>query len=59
MLPSKVEIKLKKAVAVTWRQLEYPKIKSSNVINQPKDLETNSKNSKSDSFVESVDLSDL
>ncbi|XP_060841453.1 cysteine and histidine-rich domain-containing protein morgana [Rhopalosiphum padi] len=59
MLPTKVEIKLKKAEPISWGMLEYRKHKSLNGTNQSKNLETNVKNENSNNSVESVDLGDL
>ncbi|XP_050533725.1 cysteine and histidine-rich domain-containing protein morgana [Daktulosphaira vitifoliae] len=56
MLPTKVEIKLKKAEAVSWGRLEYPKINisSNSTLNDSKN-----KGHTDISCVESVDLDDL
>jgi len=59
MLPTKVEIKLKKAEVISWGRLEYPKVSISNSNNQGADSKTNSKQQNIDSGVESVDLGDL
>jgi len=60
MLPTKVEIKLKKAEAISWGRLEYPKAgKLSNSTNQLTDSKINDKHQSSNSGVESVDLGDL
>lgn len=59
MLPTKVEIKLKKAEAISWGRLDYPKLKLTNGTNQSKDLKSDVKNQNGDTFVESVDLEDL
>lgn len=58
MLPTKVEIKLKKAEAISWGQLEYPKSMFSNG-NQCPESKNFVKNQSSEAFVESVDLGDL
>lgn len=55
MLPTKVEIKLKKAEAVSWGRLDYRKLNSTNST----DSETSVKKQNTDSAVESVDLEDL
>jgi len=57
MFPTKVEIKLKKAEAVIWGQLEFLKSKRLSSTNQSMDSKTKHQNS--ESFVESVDLGDL
>lgn len=59
MLPTKVEIKLKKAEAVSWGVLEYRKHTLSNVTKQTLNSETDNKHENSNGFVESVDLGDL
>lgn len=59
MLPTKVEIKLKKAEAVSWGRLEYPKLKLSNGTNQSINSKTNSTQQNENDRVESVDLGDL
>lgn len=59
MLPTKVEIKLKKAEAVSWGRLEYPKSIFANGTNQPKDSITDDNQQNKDSYVESVDLGNL
>jgi len=59
MLPTKVEIKLKKAEPVSWGMLEYRNYKSLNGTNQSTKSETNVKNETSNNSVESVDLGDL
>lgn len=59
MLPTKVEIKLKKAEAVSWGLLEYRKNRLSNETNQSTESKSNVKHQNSKSFVESVDLGDL
>ena len=59
MLPTKVEIKLKKAEAVSWGVLEYRNHNRLNATNQSINSETNDKLENSSSFVESVDLGDL
>jgi len=59
MLPTKVEIKLKKAEAVSWGVLEYRKRKLSNGSKQTLNSGTNDKHENSNGFVESVDLGDL
>jgi len=58
MLPTKVEIKLKKAEAVSWGRLEYPTSIFSDG-NQSSDSKTFVRNQNSEAFVESVDLGDL
>lgn len=58
MLPTKVEIKLKKAEAVSWGRLEYPKPAHLNRVDCDTNLETNDKQN-GDNPVESVDLGDL
>lgn len=58
MLPTKVEIKLKKAEAVSWGRLEYPKLKLSKDTNQSIDSKTNA-TQQNNGYVESVDLGDL
>jgi len=59
MLPTKVEIKLKKAEAVSWGSLEYRKHILLNGTKQTSKSETNDKQENSHAFVESVDLGDL
>lgn len=59
MLPTKVEIKLKKSEAISWGRLEYLKPKLSNDTNQSKDSKSDVKNQNVNNFVESVDLEDL
>jgi len=59
MLPTKVEIKLKKAEAVSWGILEYRKHTLSNGTKQTLNPGTNDKHENSNAFVESVDLGDL
>ncbi|KAF0771787.1 cysteine and histidine-rich domain-containing protein [Aphis craccivora] len=59
MLPTKVEIKLKKAEPVSWGTLEYRNYKSLNSTNQSTKSETNVENETSNNSVESVDLGDL
>lgn len=60
MLPTKVEIKLKKAEAISWGRLEYPRGgKLSNCINQLTDSKMNDNHQSNNSGVESVDLGDL
>lgn len=60
MLPTKVEIKLKKAEAISWGRLEYTKSKFfNNTNNQFMNLDINAKHHNSEAFVESVDLEDL
>jgi len=59
MLPTKVEIKLKKAEPVSWGMLEYRNYKSSNGTKLSTNLETDVKNETSNNSVESVDLGDL
>ncbi|XP_060879474.1 cysteine and histidine-rich domain-containing protein morgana-like [Metopolophium dirhodum] len=59
MLPTKVEIKLKKAEAVSWGLLEYRKHTLSNGTKQTLNSGTNDKHENSNGFVESVDLGDL
>lgn len=59
MLPTKVEIKLKKAEALSWGRLEYFKSKlPSKETNQSKNSEDKHHNL-NNSGVESVDLEDL
>jgi len=59
MLPTKVEIKLKKAEAVSWGLLEYRKHTLLNGTKQTLNSETKNKHENSNGFVESVDLGDL
>lgn len=59
MLPTKVEIKLKKAEAVSWGRLEYPKPALLNSVDHDKNSETNGQQQNGDNKVESVDLGDL
>lgn len=60
MLPTKVEIKLKKAEAVSWGRLEYTNSKLFNSTNnQFMNIDINDKYHNSEAFVESVDLGDL
>lgn len=59
MLPTKVEIKLKKAEAINWGRLEYAKANYSNGTAQSVNSETKNKHQNTDSTVESVDLGDL
>lgn len=59
MLPTKVEIKLKKAEAICWGRLDYPNAKLSNDTDQSVNSETKTKHQNTDSTVESVDLGDL
>jgi len=59
MLPTKVEIKLKKAEAISWNSLEYRKHIFQNGTNQTLNSGTNDKQENSNGFVESVDLGDL
>lgn len=58
MLPTKVEIKLKKAEAISWSRLEYP-IPHLNSVLHSKDSETTDEDQISNNSVESVDLTDL
>lgn len=59
MLPTKVEIKLKKAEAVSWGSLEYRKHILLNGTKPTSNSGTNDKKEDSNAFVESVDLGDL
>lgn len=59
MLPTKVEIKLKKAEPISWGRMEYPKKQFLNGVNHSKDSETEVKDQNTNTFVESVDLEDL
>jgi len=59
MFPTKVEIKLKKAEAVSWGMLEYRKHTLSNGTKETLNSGTTSKQENSNCFVESVDLGDL
>jgi len=59
MLPTKVEIKLKKAEAISWGTLEYRKYLLQNGTKQTLNSGTNDKQENSNGFVESVDLGDL
>ncbi|XP_050436241.1 cysteine and histidine-rich domain-containing protein morgana [Adelges cooleyi] len=59
MLPTKVEIKLKKAEAMSWGRLDYPKINKSLNGAASKDPKSNHKDNSNDCYVESVDLGDL
>lgn len=59
MLPTKVEIKLKKAEAISWGRMEYPIKQFSNGVKHSKDSESEVKDQNTNSFVESVDLEDL
>jgi len=59
MFPTKVEIKLKKAEAISWSILEYRKPIIQNNTKQTVNSGTNIKQENSNGFVESVDLGDL
>jgi hypothetical protein len=59
MLPTKVEIKLKKAEPISWGRLDYPNENFSNVMDLSVNSNTNTNHQNMDSTVESVDLGDL
>lgn len=59
MLPTKIEIKLKKAEALSWGQLEYPKAILPKSTSELTNSETNEKQKSSESGVELMDLTDL
>lgn len=61
MLPTKVEIKLKKAEAISWGRLVYQKSAFLQSTEQSNKLDENGKqqSEKINNLVESVDLEDL
>jgi len=61
MFPTKIEIKLKKAEAISWSQLNYPKpnLPDSTTTSEQTDSTTNEEEQSSENGVESVDLTDL
>lgn len=59
MLPTKVEIKLKKAEPISWGRLDYPYAKLLNVTDKSVNSNTKTNYQNMDGTVESVDLGDL
>ncbi|KAF7992793.1 hypothetical protein HCN44_005137 [Aphidius gifuensis] len=59
MLPTKVEIKMKKAEPGTWSSLDIPKLKSEQENDQSNDKINNEMNDDVNDRVDAVDLSDL
>lgn len=59
MLPTKVEIKMKKAEPGTWSSLDIPRIKSDQENDKSNDKIDNEMNDDINDRVDAVDLSDL